>query len=162
MGNALFGEGTEAASAWVYDHLVALLQGKVGRVIGGLKQTRSKRSLTASQRKALTQAIQDFENHRHWMQYDTYLEAGYPIGSGVVESTCGHTVKDRMEGSGRRWSIDGAEATLLLRSIVTSQDWDAYWDSHMHQEHMKLYGAFIEALPADTYHEPSAEHIVGM
>jgi hypothetical protein len=163
VGNALSGEGTEVASTWVYAHLVALLQGRVGQVIGGLKQTRSKRSLTASQRKAVTQAIQYFENHRQWMQYDDYLTAGYPLGSGVVESTCGHTVKDRMEGSGRRWSINGAESTLLLRSIVTSHDWDAYWESHMRQEHMRLYGEFTEALPiAETYHEPSAEHIVGM
>ena len=46
-----------------------------------------------------------------------------------VSSRCGHTVKDRMEGSGRRWSIKGAESILLLRSIYTSQDWDAYWQS---------------------------------
>ncbi len=36
------------------------------------------------------------------MKYDEYLKAGYPIGSGVVESTCGHTVKNRMEGTSRR------------------------------------------------------------
>ena len=63
------------------------------------------------------------------MHYDDYLRKGYPIGSGVVESTCGHTVKDRMEGTGRRWSIDGAEAMGLdckiLRSVYTSRDWDA-------------------------------------
>lgn len=155
VGNVLCGEGTEAASTWVYDHLVALLQGRVGRVTGGLKQTSSKRALTASQRKAATQAIQDFENYRQWMQYDEYLKAGYPLRSGVVESPCGHPVKDRMEGSGRRWSIHGAESTLLLRSIVTSHDWDAYWESHRHQEHLRLYGEFMEALPiAEAYHEP--------
>jgi hypothetical protein len=164
VGNALYGEGTEAATTWVYDHLLALLQGRVGRVIGGLKQMMKKRRLTASQRKAVTQTITYFTNHRHWMQYDVYLKAGYPIGSGVVESTCGHTVKDRMEGSGRRWSIDGAESMLLLRSIVTSYDWDAYWESHMHQERTRLYGGILDVLSmaADTYHEPPQESIVGM
>ncbi len=125
-GNALSGEGKPETQHWVYTHLVSLLHGQVGRVIGGLKQTRSKRQLTASQHKAVTQAITSFANHRQWMPYDDDLAAGYPIGSGVVESTCGHTVKDRMEGSGRRWSIQGAESTLLLRSIATSHDWDAY------------------------------------
>jgi hypothetical protein len=58
----------------------------------------------------------------------------------------------------------GEVADLRLRSYVELSHFGnaPYWDSHMHQEHMKLYGAFIEALPADTYHEPSAEHIVGM
>lgn len=163
VGNALYGDETDAAKRWVHKQLLKLLQGRVGRVIGGLKQTRSTRSLTASQRKAFTQAITYFENHRQWMRYDEYLEAGYPIGSGVVESTCGHTVKDRMEGSGRRWSIAGAESTLLLRSVVTSHDWDAYWESHMQQEHTRLYGAFVEALPiAETLHELPAQEIVGM
>ena len=163
VGHALHGEGTEAARTWVYEHLVALLEGRVGRVIGGLKQITSKRQLTASQRKALTQAITYFENHRQWMQYDEYLKAGYPIGSGVVESTCGHTVKDRMEGSGRRWSIEGAESTLLLRSIMTSHDWDAYWESHMHQERRRLYGTTLDTLDiADTYDELSHKNVVGM
>ena len=62
------------------------------------------------------------------------MKAGYPIGTGVVESSCGHTVKTRMEGSGRRWSIEGAESTLLLRSVYTSGDWEPYWEAHMQRE----------------------------
>jgi hypothetical protein len=163
IGNALYGEGTDSAKTWVYASLLTLLQGGVGQVISDLMHIRSHRHVTASQRKALTQTITYFEHHRQWMQYDDYLKAGYPIGSGVVESTCGHTVKDRMEGSGRRWSIAGAEPTLLLRSIVTSHDWDAYWEAHMHQEHMRLYGELVNALPiAEVYHETPAEHLAGM
>lgn len=163
-GNALHGEGTADTKRWVYKHLLSLLRGQVGRVIGGLKQTLSKRTLKAGQRKALQDAIGYFENHRQWMQYDEYLQAGYPIGSGVVEATCGHTVKDRMEGTGRRWSIDGAESTLLLRSVYTSGDWDAYWDSHMKQERTRLYGGTLDALAvADEYDgEQQAENVVGM
>jgi len=163
VGNALHGEGTATTKQWVSTHLVSVLHGRIGRVIGGLKQTLTKRQVNASQQKALTRAIQYFENHRQWMQYDTYLKAGYPIGSGVVESTCGHTVKDRMEGSGRRWSIDGAESTLLLRSIATSHDWDAYWESHMQQERTRLYGKTLDALHiAEAYHETPLEKISGM
>ncbi len=140
VGNALHGENTEEGKKWVYDHLMVILQGRVGRVIGGLRQVLNKRKLKKSQRKALQDAISYFENHREWMRYDEYLASGYPIGSGVVESTCGHTVKSRMEGTGRRWSIEGAESTLLLRSVYTSNDWDAYWEAHRQLEHRRLYG----------------------
>ncbi|BBO92241.1 hypothetical protein DSCOOX_54210 [Desulfosarcina ovata subsp. ovata] len=44
----------------------------------------------------------------------------------------------RMEGTGRRWSINGAEATLLLRSVYTSDDWDDYWIAHMKRERKLL------------------------
>lgn len=145
-GNALHGERTPEARKWVYEHLLSTLQGRIGSVIGGLKQTLTKRKLKVGQRKALKEAITYFENHREWMRYDEYLRAGYPIGSGVVESTCGHTVKKRMEGTGRRWSIKGAESTLLLRSIYTSDDWNAYWQAHMHLERTKSYDNILKAV----------------
>jgi len=158
VGNALYGEKTPEAKKWVYEHLLAILQGRVGRVIGGLKQNLSKRKLRSAQRKALREAISYFENHRKWMRYDEYLAAGYPIGSGVVESTCGHTVKKRMEGTGRRWSIKGAESTLLLRSVYTSNDWDAYWQAHRELEQKRLYGnvLFILGYPDEYFHRKAA------
>lgn len=146
VGNALYGENTREGKKWVYDHLLAILQGRVGRTIGGLKQVLNKRKLKKGQCKALQDAISYFENHRRWMRYDEYLAAGYPIGSGVVESTCGHTVKNRMEGTGRRWSIEGAESVLLLRSVYTSNDWDAYWETHRQVEQRRLYSNVLPAL----------------
>ena len=80
VGNALYGEGSVEGKKWVYDHLVAILQGRVGAVIGGMKQILNKRKLKASQKKPLRDAISYFENHRAWMRYDEYLAAGYPIG----------------------------------------------------------------------------------
>jgi hypothetical protein len=146
VGNALYGENSDQGKKWVYDHLIVILQGRVGRVIGGLKQVLKKRKLRKSHRKALQDAIIYFENHRKWMRYDEYLAAGYPIGSGVVESTCGHTVKSRMEGTGRRWSINGAESVLLLRSVYTSNDWDDYREAHRQLEQKRLYGSVLSAL----------------
>jgi hypothetical protein len=134
-GNVLHGKDeTKKINQWLYKHLLAILEGRVGRVIGALKQVRAKRRLKKSQLKSVNDVIRYFENHRQWMKYDEYLKAGYPIGTGVVESSCGHTVKTRMEGSGRRWSIEGAESTLLLRSVYTSGDWDTYWEAHMQRE----------------------------
>jgi hypothetical protein len=157
VGNALYGEGSVEGKKWVYDHLVAILQGRVGAVIGGMKQILNKRKLKASQKKPLRDAISYFENHRAWMRYDEYLAAGYPIGSGVVESTCGHTVKSRMEGPGRRWSIKGAESTLLLRSVYTSNDWDAYWRAHQKLEQERLYASMLPKLAqADEYQAQKA------
>jgi hypothetical protein len=57
-----------------------------------------------------------------------------------------------MEGTGRRWSIEGAESTLLLRSVYTSNDWDAYWASHMEIERDRLYHKILPFLTIeDSY-----------
>ncbi len=158
VGNALHGENSPEAKKWVFDHLLAILEGRVGRVIGGMKQTLKKRKkLKKSQKTALKTAVRYFENHRQWMRYDEYLKEGYPIGSGVVESTCGHTVKSRMSGTGRRWSIAGAESTLLLRSVYTSNDWNEFWSCHMSYERKRLHGDNWPALSfPDDYGERMA------
>ncbi len=157
-GNALHKTNeSQKIREWVYKQLVEILKGRVGRVIGGLKQTTTKRKLSKSKLKSINDAIRYFENHRKWMKYDEYLKAGFPIGTGVVESSCGHTVKERMEGSGRRWSIYGAEATLLLRSVYTSGDWDDYWQAHMIRERTLMNQRMFDGIgypdDYDTDHE---------
>ena len=65
----------------------------------------------------LRSVIGYYENNRQHMRYDEYLAAGYPIGSGVAEGACRHVVKDRLEQTGMRWTINGAQAMLHLRAI---------------------------------------------
>jgi hypothetical protein len=61
------------------------------------------------------------------MDYVAYRQAGYPIGSGTVESGCKVVVQERMKQAGMRWSRDGAQAMLALRSILLSEQWDETW-----------------------------------
>ena len=50
-----------------------------------------------------------FTNNAGRMKYDEYLKGGYPIATGVIEGACRHLVKDRMERSGMRWTVAGAQ-----------------------------------------------------
>jgi hypothetical protein len=61
------------------------------------------------------------------MCYAAYREAGYPVGSGSVESACKVVVQERMKQAGMRWSRPGAQAMLALRSILLGERWDAVW-----------------------------------
>lgn len=139
--NALFREGSEEGKQWVQHKLTQILRGRVGYVIGSLKQTLAKRKLKKSSREALGNVIRFLHNHRRWMKYNEYLAAGLPVATGVVESACGSVVKHRMEGEGKRWSVEGAEAILALRSLKKSHDNDlrAYWRFHAQQERARLY-----------------------
>ena len=139
--NALFREGSKAGKRWVQEKLTEILRGRVGYVIGGLRQLLTKRRLRKSVRETLANVITFFHNHRRWMQYDAYLAMGLPVGTGVVESACGSVVKHRMEGEGKRWSLAGAEAMLALRSLKKSHDHDLrdYWRFRARQERARLY-----------------------
>jgi hypothetical protein len=148
--NALFGDASQAGKRWVQAKLTEILRGRVGYVIGGLRQILTKQRLRKSVRETLAKVITFFHNHRRWMQYDTYLAAGLPVGTGVVESACGSVVKHRMEGEGKRWSLAGAEAILTLRSLKKSHDNDLrnYWRFRARQVWVRLYGRQPQYRPA--------------
>ena len=133
-------EGSAEAEAFVETYLRKLLEGKVNRVIGGIRQMATKRGdLSKSKQEKLQQYLNYFAERREYMKYDEYLGAGYPIGSGVVEGACRHLVKDRMEQAGMRWRIAGAQAILSLRSIYVNEDWDAFHADRIQTEQRKLY-----------------------
>ena len=73
------------------------------------------------------------------MRYDVYLAAGYPIASGVIEGACRHFIKDRMERSGMRWTIESAQAMLEMRSTYLNGDWDDFMQYRIAQETQRLY-----------------------
>jgi hypothetical protein len=77
------------------------------------------------------------------MKYDEYLSLGYPIATGVIEGACRYLIKDRLDITGARWSLSGAEAILKLRSLRASGDFDDYWVFHEKKElernHLKKY-----------------------
>ena len=73
------------------------------------------------------------------MRYDEYLAAGLPIASGAVEGACRHLIKDRMERSGMRWTIPGAEAMVRLRATYVSDDFEEYWQFHVKHDQERIH-----------------------
>lgn len=140
-GTALFGEKSPGRQDWVHEQTLALFQGRVGRVIGALRHTLTKRGhkLKAYQKKNINNTITYFDNHRHMMRYDIFLAKGYPIGTGVIEGACGSLVKERMDGSGKRWTKQGAQAVLDLRAVYQNDDWNSFWKFYISREHNRLY-----------------------
>ena len=133
-------ERSPQAAEFVAHRLRMLLEGKVGYVIGGLRRLGDQQALTGAQRKTLNAVITYYENNRPNMRYDEYLAAGYPIGSGVAEGACRHLVKDRLERTGMRWTVPGAQAILHLRAIHINGSWDKYMTHHIEAEQSRLYG----------------------
>src|SRR5438128_12095617 len=141
--NALCGEASQAGKHWVQQKLKAILRGRVGYVIGGLRQILTKQRLRKSVRETLAKVITFFHNHRRWMQYDVYLAAGLPVGTCVGVTRCPSVARHRMEGEGKRSSLAGAEAILTLRSLTKSHDNDLrdYWRFHARQGRVRLYAS---------------------
>jgi hypothetical protein len=133
-------EKSRGAEEFVTHRLRMLLEGKVGYVIGGLRRLRDRHELKGERKRTINAVIRYYQNNRRHMEYDNYLAAGYPIGSGVAEGACRHLVKDRMEQTGMRWTVGGAQAMLHLRAIYLNGHWDDFVNYHIATEQSRLYG----------------------
>ena len=137
---AFHAEGSDEAAAWVRERALMILRGGVSQVVKGMRGSATKRGLTGAKRKAVDSAAGYFMRNRDRMRYDTYLATGLPIASGAVEGACKNLVKDRMERSGMRWQVPGAEAVSKLRAVKLSGDMDEYWPFHIAREQARLFG----------------------
>jgi hypothetical protein len=59
----------------------------------------------------------------------------------VIEGACRHLVKDRMDITGARWGLAGAEAILKLRALIANGDFGQYWRFHLRREHERVHHA---------------------
>ena len=134
-----------AAETFVKERLTRVLDGDLGRVIGGLRQMLKKRRhgkkrpLSKKSRATISSAITYFENNRSRMRYGDYLREGYPIASGIIEGSCRLVVEDRLDRTGMRWSLEGALAMLANRTTSLSDDWNDYQTFRINREQKRLY-----------------------
>ncbi len=124
----------EHQEAFARERLLRILRGEVRGVIAGLRQMATKRELRGKRLGEISTVCCYFEKHAHRMRYDEYLAAGYPIATGVIEGACRHLVKDRMERSGMRWRLTGAQPMLHLRAVYQSSYWDAFHQERIARE----------------------------
>lgn len=132
-------EGTPEAKEWVRVRALRILQGGVSQVVKGIRQSATKRRLSGTKKETIRLVTKYLMRNRHRMRYHEYLRDGLPIASGAVEGACKNLVKDRMERSGMRWTIDGAEALLRLRAAYLSNDLNDYLEYHTKMEQARLY-----------------------
>jgi hypothetical protein len=132
---ALRGRDTPESRSQLTLWLRTILHGQSSRVAAAMRRSATMLGLDAQAREAVDECANYLLNHRHMLRYDLYLAKGYPIATGVIEGACRYLVKDRMERTGARWSLQGAEAVLKLRALWANGDFDEYWAFHLNEEH---------------------------
>lgn len=133
----LFDESSQSCENWVGTKLLDVLNSNGRKVAGSIRMSAAKRDLSEKQKKQAETCANYLTKNKQYIAYKTYLQKGYPIGTGVIEGTCRYLVKDRMDITGARWGVEGAEAILRLRSITKSNDFENYWNFHLKQEFEK-------------------------
>ena len=97
--------------------------------------------MSAEKRKPADDCADYLLKYAAYLQYEEALKRGVPIATGVIEGACGYLVEARLNRSGARWSLTGAEAVLRLRALRASGDFDKYWEFHEQQEYQRNHAA---------------------
>jgi hypothetical protein len=131
-------KGDDNVEAWVAKHALKILHGHSNQVAKGMRISATKLGLT--KRENIDKCADYLLKNKTRLQYGEALKSGYPIASGVIEGACRHLINDRLDVTGARWSLQGAEAILKLRSLKSSGDFNDYWDFHKKQSNRRSYG----------------------
>jgi hypothetical protein len=131
-----WGESSDRAKGWALQTLVEILQGKLEQVRGDLA---GMGFLEKRKREALHEIETYLKSNKDRMDYPSYLAAGYPISSAMIEGACGHVIGSRMSGSGRSWVEAGADAMARLRALYCSDQWDAFYKERQRRFVQKLW-----------------------
>jgi hypothetical protein len=135
-----FEKGDPAVEDWIAERAVRILRGECGQVAKGIRQSATKRQIES--REGVDKCADYLLKNKSRLQYDDALAQGFPIATGVIEGACRHLINDRLDITGSRWSLKGAEAILTLRSLKSSGDFDSYWTFHKEQSKKRLYFNF--------------------
>jgi len=117
VAEARFGEGNPEGKTWLSARLTELKTNQLDKVLSSVRSWRPS-SLVKQKLRHSTCAY--FSANAERMRYQTFLEKGYHIGSGVVEATCKHVVTQRLDQAGMHWRQETAEAIVALRAAQLS------------------------------------------
>lgn len=129
-----------ARAAFVAATARDLLEGHAPRVIADLRAHPRSRS-DDNPAPGLQRAIAYLHAKAPYLNYHIALVLGWPIATGVIEGCCRYLVKDRLDITGARWSLQGAEAILLLRAVIANGDFEKYWQYHLEREHQRTHAS---------------------
>ncbi len=134
LAQSLYGEGSPLAKQRFRQWRKALLKDEITSIIAQAKADLPSRP---GPRASAKKQIAYFERNRSRMLYRTFRQAGYFIGSGVVEAGCKTVVGQRLKLSGMLWSRSGACALLAIRCALLSGWFNDFW-KHYATAHQTL------------------------
>jgi hypothetical protein len=129
---AAYGSATYESQGWFRKWKERLLteNGAAAKIIRAMSYLLKRLKVKGEKRTHLLSARRFFRNNLERMNYAWFHRRSLPVGSGVVEAACKSVVKARMCRSGMRWSKEGGETILALRTVIKSSRWDACWEEY--------------------------------
>lgn len=129
---AVFGRTTSEGVTWATRACDWLAHGQIDRVVHAIAALPAVAPPPGQSKSVPEQAIGYFTGNARRMQYPAFRAQGMHIGSGIAEATCKTVVSTRTKRSGMRWTPQGLDALLPLRTAVLNGAYDQFWQGRAH------------------------------
>lgn len=143
VGQAVLGEGTAEFKAWLATTLHELKHDSPDTLVQTLRDMQHELEGGAASAETLAgvgAAVNYLDKRRPQMDYARFQAAGYPIGSGSVESGNKVVVEARLKGAGMHWARTHVNPMVALRDILCSERWVDDWPqiaTRVREDHLK-------------------------
>ena len=152
---SFYPEGDPNAETWVHDKALRILNGKASTVAAAIRRKATRRDLPAARRVSADKCADYLLHKRGYLDYPKALANGWPIATGIIEGACRHIVKDRMDITGARWGLNGAEAILSYEPCTPTAT--STTTGHI-TSHKNDAESTSPATPTRSFHAPPDGH----
>ena len=135
-GRSVYGEGSAEFTQWFESQRHQLRHGEEEHVLAELRRLAA---AEPSKRELLEDKLQYLTKRREMIRYEEFVAAGYPIGSGSVESANKVVIQARLKQAGMHWARAHVNPLAALRNVACNDRWEAAWPqiaSQLQQERL--------------------------
>lgn len=127
VARAAFAAEPSQKEGWATHVIDLLANGRIEEVIAAIERLPPMAPPPGKSRSVPETEAEYFRTNVERMRYPLFRAQGMHVGSGIAEAACKTVVSTRAKRSGMRWTPDGLDAILALRTAALNKDFDQCW-----------------------------------
>jgi hypothetical protein len=130
VAHAVFGAATPQARAWAEQACRLLVEGKIEELVEEIVVLPPVPPEPGASRSVPDVERDYFISNAGRLRYPAFRAQGMHVGSGIAEAGCKTVVSTRAKRSGMRWTPEGLDAVLAVRTAVLNETYDEFCTQH--------------------------------
>ncbi len=128
VAHAVFGPSSQQACIWAKQACTLLVHGQIEDLVAAIGKLPPIPPAPGESRSVPDKAVDYFTSNAQRMRYPSFRAQGMHVGSGIAEAACKTVVETRAKRAGMRWTPDGLDALLPLRTAKLNRTYDEFWE----------------------------------
>ena len=128
VAHTVFGPSSQQACIWANQACTLLVHGQIEELVAALGKLPRIAPAPGESRSVPDKAVDYFTTNAERMRYPAFRAQGMHVGSGIAEAACKTVVDTRAKRAGMRWTPEGLDALLPLRTAKLNHTYDEFWE----------------------------------